>query len=70
MNNTCPSCKSLVYQDNYIRQLQVSEALESFLKHEIEMCPIHDADECIYCEQCQELVCFECKEQNHKDHPA
>ena len=35
-----------------------------------EMCPIHDTEKNIFCMKCLEVMCFECREETHKDCPA
>ena len=38
------------------------------IKNEIDICEEHDAEECVYCEDCHSLSCFFCANLRHKGH--
>ena len=48
--------------------LEIDELLKKPLRKPHQKCPTHDKPQDIYCETCEELICFRCIMQTHQNH--
>ena len=74
----CPECRQLYRMNGGTAVLQSAFLVNNFLEIDELLrtiprpvsCSEHKKPKNVYCEQCDELICFKCSHGSHRDHPS
>ncbi|XP_078064342.1 E3 ubiquitin-protein ligase TRIM39-like [Mustelus asterias] len=68
--NLCPVCRKVCPTGQLLKNRALAGVLDSLRRREDpQLCPLHRQDRSLYCQQDQELICWQCRDSSpHRSH--